>query len=103
MPATQSPLLGIVGHVQEFPTVFARRAHIDEGFMCLDMIRHLLSEGTDGEIRTVGRIGHGRIIGTFLRQGTSFIDPLLPPTIHDSAVLMSVHPEDPESIAGPPV
>jgi hypothetical protein len=89
--------------VQEFTAVFAGRAHIDEGFVRLNMIRHFLSEGTDGEIRAAGRISHGRIIGPFLRQGTPFIDPLLPPTVHDSAVLMTVHLEDPHGIASPPV
>src|SRR5262249_9476344 len=103
VPAAQSPLLRIIGHVQEFPTVFAWRAHINEGSVRLDMIRYLLPEGTNGEIRAPRRIGARRIIGPFLHQGTSFIDPLLPPTVHDAAVLVSIHLEDPQSVAGPPV
>src|SRR5439155_17419561 len=99
----QGTLLGVVGHMYEFTAVFARRPDIDEGSLHLDVVHHLLPEGTDGEIRTAGRIVLSRIIGTFLRQRTPFIDPLLPPTVHNAAVLMTVHLEDPERIASPPV
>src|SRR5262249_26091421 len=64
---------------------------------------HLMPERPDREIRTAGRIVRGRIIRTVLRQWTPFIDPLLPPTIHNATVLMTVHLEDPERVAGPPV
>src|SRR5262245_15699404 len=67
------------------------------------MIHDLLPEGTDGEIWTAGRIRRRRIVGAFLRQRTPFIDPFLPSTIHNAAILMSIHLEDPERIASPPV
>src|SRR5262249_38096308 len=90
---TESTLLGIVRHVQEFAAVFTRRPDIDKGLLHLDMIHDFLPEGTDGEIWTAGRIRRWRIVGTFLRQSTPFIDPLLPSTIHNAAILMPIHLE----------
>src|SRR5262249_29767062 len=92
-----------VGHMQEFTTVFARRPYIDERFMHPDVVHDFLPEGANREIRPAGRIGLSRIIWPLLGQWPPFIDPLLPPTVHNTAVPVTVHLENPERIAGPPV
>src|SRR5262245_25716268 len=47
MSASQCPFLGIVGHVQQFASVFAGRAHIDQRLAALAVFEHFVAEGAN--------------------------------------------------------
>src|SRR5262249_5178454 len=103
VPATQGAFLWVIGHVQEFPAVFARRAYINQRFVRLDVLHDLTTEGPNLQVRSARCVRDCPIAGPHLGQRSAFVDPLLPPAVHDAAISMPIELKDPESIAGPPV
>ena len=104
MTTTLSALLRVVDHVNQLAGVFLGGAYIDQATSwILETAGYIITKSPDCFIHWLRMIRRRLIVGNFLRHRALFCLPLTTTTIHDLHILVTIHGEQPERIAGIPV